>query len=64
MTDPILRDAVIKLDHHLDTGNKDSQITAICHWIVEIGELDSSFRKDIARLKGFITSDRDKVRKP
>jgi len=64
VTDPILRDAVIKLDHHLDAGNKDSQITAICHWIVEIGELDSSFRKDIARLKGFITSDRDKVRKP
>jgi putative DNA primase/helicase len=62
--DPLLRDAVIKLDHHLDAGNKDSQITAISHWIVEIGELDSSFRKDIARLKGFITSDRDKVRRP
>jgi predicted P-loop ATPase len=61
---PILRDAVIKLDHHLDAGNKDSLITAICHWIVEIGELDSSFKKDVARLKGFITGDRDKVRKP
>ena len=62
--DSLLRDSVIKLDHHLDAGNKDSQITAICHWIVEVGELDSSFRKDIARLKGFITSDRDKVRRP
>ncbi|MBK8318457.1 MAG: hypothetical protein IPL05_07660 [Betaproteobacteria bacterium] len=32
--------------------------------IVEIGELDSSFRKDIARPKGLITSDTDKVRLP
>jgi hypothetical protein len=64
VTVPILRDAVIKLDHHLDAGNKDSLITAVCHWIVEIGELDSSFKKDVARLKGFITGDRDKVRRP
>lgn len=62
--DPILRENTIKLDHHLDAGNKDSLITAISHWIVEIGELDSSFKKDIARLKGFLTSDRDKVRRP
>ena len=64
VSDPILRDAVVKLDHHLDAGSKDSQINAICHWIVEVGELDSSFKKDIARLKGFITSDRDKIRRP
>jgi len=62
--DPVLRENVLKLDHHLDAGNKDSIITAVCHWIVEIGELDSSFKKDIARLKGFLTSDRDKVRRP
>jgi putative DNA primase/helicase len=62
--DDILREAVLKLDHHLDAGNKDSIITAVCHWLVEIGELDSSFKKDIARLKGFLTADRDKVRRP
>ena len=62
--DLVLRESVLKLDHHLDAGNKDSIITAVCHWIVEIGELDSSFKKDIARLKGFLTSDRDKVRRP
>lgn len=61
---PVLRECAIRLDHHLDAGNKDSLITAISHWIVEIGELDSSFKKDIARLKGFLTSDRDKVRRP
>jgi len=62
--DPILREHTVKLDHHLDAGNKDSLLTAIGHWIVEIGELDSSFKKDIARLKGFLTGDRDKVRRP
>ena len=62
--DAALREQTIKLDHHLDAGNKDSLLTAIAHWIVEIGELDSSFKKDIARLKGFLTSDRDKVRRP
>lgn len=62
--DAVLKEGVLKLDHHLDAGNKDSLLTAISHWIVEIGELDSSFKKDIARLKGFLTSDRDKVRRP
>lgn len=62
--DLILRESTIKLDHHMDTSNKDSLLSAIRHWIVEIGELDSSFRKDIARLKGFLTSDIDRVRKP
>ena len=59
-----LRASFLKSDHHLDPSNKDSVIAAVSHWMVEIGELDSSFRKDIARLKGFLTSDRDKVRRP
>ena len=62
--DPALREVALKLDHHLDGGNKDSIIGAISHWIVEIGELDSSFKRDVARLKGFLTNDRDKVRLP
>ncbi len=59
-----LRDQLVKIDHHLDVGNKDSVLGAITHWIVEIGELESSFRKDVARLKGFLTSPTDKVRRP
>jgi putative DNA primase/helicase len=62
--DPALRDEVVRLGHHLDAGNKDDVITAVSHWIVEIGELDSSFRKDVAALKGFLTNDRDKLRRP
>jgi putative DNA primase/helicase len=61
---PWLRDIALKLDHHLDGNNKDSIIGAITHWIVEIGELDSSFKRDIARLKGFLTNDKDKIRRP
>lgn len=64
VSDGPLRDSVVKVDHHLDGHNKDSVINAVSHWIVEIGELDSSFRKDIARLKGFLTSDYDKLRRP
>lgn len=58
------RDTYFKRDHHMDGSNKDSILSAVSHFIVEIGELDSSFKKDIARLKGFITNDCDKVRPP
>jgi putative DNA primase/helicase len=64
ITDKALRSRLIKLDVHMDAGNKDSVLLAIRHWLVEIGELDSSFRKDVARLKGFLTNDKDKIRQP
>lgn len=64
VSDDALRETVVKVDHHMDGGSKDSVLGAITHWIVEIGELDSSFKKDIARLKGFLTADFDKVRRP
>lgn len=59
-----LRDTCLKLDHHLDGSNKDSIMIAMQHSIVEIGELESSFRKDVARLKGVLTRDCDKLRPP
>ena len=62
--DVALRESVVKLDHHLDAGDKDSKIAAATHWIVEIGELESSFSRNVSRLKGFITSDFDKIRVP
>lgn len=64
VNDQILRNAVIKLDHHLDVSSKDSVIGAICHWIVEIGELESSLNKDTARLKSCISGTRDAIRRP
>jgi len=64
VSDPELRAQCVKVDHHLDSSNKDSIIGAITHWLVEVGELDSSFKKDVARLKGFLTANFDKVRRP
>lgn len=47
----------------VDPSNKDSLIILARHWIVEIGELDGTFRKaDIARLKSHITNQIDEVR--
>lgn len=64
INDQKLSEDVIKRDHHMDGANRDSIKLAISHWIVEIGELDGAFRKDIARLKGVITNDCDKLRLP
>jgi putative DNA primase/helicase len=49
----------------IDPANKDTIISAISHWIVELGELDGTFRRaDIAKLKAFISAGTDLVRKP
>jgi len=49
----------------LDMNNKDSIKHAISAWLVELGELDSTFKKsDISRLKGFLSMDTDDIRLP
>lgn len=49
----------------LDPSNKDSVISSISHWIVELGELESTFKKsEISQLKAFLTRDTDVVRRP
>ena len=49
----------------LNPADKDSVLTAVSHWIVELGELDATFKKaDIAQLKAFVTKTSDKVRRP
>lgn len=56
---------LIKVDAMIDPQNKDTVISAISHWLVEIGELDGTLRRaDIARLKGFISQDCDQFRRP
>lgn len=49
---------------HLDVDSKDSMITAVSKWIVELGEIDSTFKKDIPKLKGFISKGEDIIRRP
>jgi predicted P-loop ATPase len=49
----------------LNPADKDSVALVISHWIVELGELDATFRKaDIAQIKAFITRNTDKFRRP
>lgn len=56
---------VIKDGLTLNSSDKDSVLQCVSHWIIELGELDATFRKsDIASLKSFITSDRDILRRP
>jgi hypothetical protein len=56
----VIQDGVI-----LKPDDKDSVKQAVSNWIVELGELDATFKKtDIAQLKAFITRDRDVIRMP
>jgi hypothetical protein len=49
----------------LQPDTKDSVLYAISHWLVELGELDATFKKaDVSKLKAFITNATDVVRKP
>lgn len=57
--------SLIKVGANIDPTNKDSISSAIGHWMVELGELDGTFRKaDIAKLKAFISQDVDMLRRP
>lgn len=62
---PAAQRELVKIGANIDPTNKDTISSAIGHWIVELGELDGTFRKaDIAKLKAFISSDVDMLRRP
>lgn len=49
----------------LDPHDRDSIQQVTSYWIVELGEVDATFkRSDASALKGFITKDRDVYRRP
>jgi hypothetical protein len=48
----------------INIDNKDSVISATSRWIVELGEIGSTFRHDLDGLKAFITKQEDTYRKP
>lgn len=48
----------------LDPNDKDSRMEVTSKWICELGELDSTFGKDIGRLKSFLSEQEDEYRKP
>lgn len=55
---------VIKCEASVDPRNKDSVLQTVSYWLVELGELDATFkRSEISALKAFVTSDVDVLRK-
>jgi putative DNA primase/helicase len=49
----------------LNPSDKDSVMKVVRNWIVELGEVDATFRKsDVAALKAFISKDKDTLRRP
>ena len=48
----------------VDMGSKDSLITALSGWITELGELDSTLKKEQMSLKAFVTRPEDRIRMP
>ena len=55
---------VVQDGHLLRVDDKDNIRQACSNWLVELGELDASFRKsDIAALKAFITKKKDVMRR-
>jgi predicted P-loop ATPase len=49
----------------IKTENKDSVKIAVSYWLVELGELDATFRQgQIAELKAFLSTEADELRLP
>jgi hypothetical protein len=49
----------------LDTSDKDLVKQCISNWLIELGELDSSFRKsDVKKLMAFLSKSEDEIRAP
>lgn len=56
---------VTRADAMINPHDKDSVSQVICNWLVELGELDATFKKsEIAALKSFITREYDIFRRP
>ncbi len=48
----------------INPSDKDSVLQAVKFWLIELGELDATFKKsDIAQLKAFLTRDKDLLRR-
>lgn len=56
--------ALYKLGQYLDTKDKDTARRCTSAWIVELGEIETTLRSDLERLKAFITAERDEYRLP
>jgi predicted P-loop ATPase len=54
----------VKTGLELDPSDKDKVYQCIKYWVCELGELDSTLKKDLSKLKAFITEQIDEFRRP
>ena len=54
----------VKTGLELDPSDKDKVYQCVKYWVCELGELDSTFKRDLAKLKAFITEQMDEFRRP
>lgn len=60
---PLQQQFMLKDGMSIDPHKRDSLMPCLEHWLVELGEIDATFKKsDLAALKAFITSNRDVMR--
>ena len=59
-----IRPEFVKLGQYLDTHDKDTLRRCTSAWIVELGEIETTLKSDIERLKAFITAEKDEYRLP
>lgn len=59
-----IKDSFFKGGATLDMTNKDSLMSATKVWICELGEIDSTTKKEQSALKAFLTEQTDRYREP
>jgi len=59
-----IRPDFVKLGQWLDPRDKDTLRRCTSAWIVELGEIETTLRSDLERLKAFITAESDEYRLP
>lgn len=59
-----VRPQFVKLGQYIDTRDKDTTRRVTSCWIAELGEVETTLRADLERLKAFITAEIDEYRLP
>lgn len=59
-----LKPEYVKLGQYIDSHDKDTMRRCTSAWICELGEIETTLRSDLERLKAFITAERDEYRLP
>ena len=59
-----VRPDLVKLGQYIDNRDKDTTRRCVSAWIVELGEIETTLRSDLERLKAFLTAERDEYRLP